>query len=121
MATNITDNNIELYRGDDISFNLTFTDPDNNDLPIDITNWVVFFTIKTNKTDTDAKAVLHKEFSNFVNPALGIAPIIVSHTETNSFLGGYYYDFQVKRQDGSILTITSGGITFLTDITRRIV
>ena len=116
--TNTADNNITLYRGDDLSWNLVFTDED--DAAIDITSWVVFLTIKNRKTDPDSKAILHKEFSNFINPTLGIAPIIVSHTETDNFLGSYHYDFQVKRQDGSILTITSGGIAFLADVTRRI-
>ena len=117
MATNIADNSVVVYRGDDISWNLVFTDEDES--PIDITSWTVFLTIKNNKNDTDANAVLSKEYTSFITPALGIAPIIVSHTETDSLIGNYFYDFQVKRQDGSILTITSGGITFLVDITRR--
>ena len=100
MATNIEDNDIKVYRGDDLSFNLVFTDEDES--PIDITSWTVFLTIKNNKNDPDAKAVLQKDFTDFSSPALGIAPIIVSNTETNNFVGGYFYDLQVKRQDGSI-------------------
>jgi hypothetical protein len=117
MSTNTSDNSVTVYRGDDLSFSLTFTDGD--ELPIDLTSWVIFLTIKNNKSDPDAKAVLKKEFSNFTDPTAGIASIIVSHTEVNNFVGIYYYDFQVKRLDGSILTIASGGITFLADITRR--
>lgn len=119
MPANTVENDITFYRGDDISFNMTFTDE--NSTAIDITGWTVFFTIKINKTDTDAKAVLHKEFKDFAAPTTGIAPIVVSHTETDNFNGNYFYDFQAKRLDGSILTLTSGSITFLTDITRRIV
>ena len=120
MATNTTDNNIKFYRGDDISFNMAFTGEDEI-TPLDITGWTVFFTIKNNKSDPDKKAVLQKEFINFAAPQNGIAPIIVSKTETDGFKGSYYYDFQVKRLDGTILTISSGSITFIEDITRRTV
>ena len=120
MATNTTDNDITFYRGDDISFNMAFT-ADDDITPLDITGWTIFFTIKNNKSDTDAKAVLKKEFSNFAAPLTGIAPIIVSHVETDGFKGNYYYDFQVKRLDGTILTISNGSITFKEDITRRII
>jgi len=117
MSTNTTNNNIEFYRGDDISFNQEFTDE--NDSPLDITGWTIFFTVKKNESDSDSKAVLSKEFSDFSAPLTGIASIYVSSSETDSLEGTYYYDFQVKRDDGVILTISKGNITFLRDITRR--
>lgn len=119
MASNTTNNDMEFWRGDDISFNMVFTDSDNNEAPLDVTGWTVFFTIKNNKSDSDNKAVLQKNFTNFPAPLTGVVPIFVSNTETNNFKGNYFYDFQIKRADGIVLTVSSGGITFLEDTTIR--
>ena len=115
--TTVQQNNIVVYRGDDWGCQLTFTDTDG--MPIDITGWTIFLTIKVNKDDPDDQAVVTKTVPVTVDPQLGKITITVSSAETYNLDGLYYYDFQFKKQDETIQTLTSGGITFEKDITRR--
>lgn len=117
MASNTTQNNIEVFRGDDWSMKLTFADE--NGTALNITGWTIFFTLKKKKTDTDADAVLQKNVTP-ESPTTGVCTVVLTNTETLNLLGLYYYDFQYKDDDGVVQTITSGGLTFVTDITRRI-
>jgi len=112
------ENNYTVYRGDTFSTQLVFTDTD--DVPIDITGWTIFFTIKKNRTDTDAQAIISKTITSIPNPTLGIYTLVVTAAELNSLLGVYYYDFQIKLLDGKIYTLTSGTFTLEIDVTRRI-
>ena len=109
--------NYTVFRGDDWEKLLKFVDK--NDQPINITGWTIFFTLKKRKTDEDASAVIKKTITSFNNPADGEVLLSISASELNELLGEYYYDIQIKKADGRILTIISGIITFETDITRR--
>jgi len=120
MSISILKKDMSFYRGDDISFDVVFRDPNDNNNPLDITGWIVSFTIKNSNSDPDAQAVIQKDFSDFVAPTTGTAPIFVSHTETASLKGGYFYDMQAKRADNIIFTVISGSIHFEEDTTRRI-
>ena len=118
MLNNTDQNNYKVFRGDDFAVQLVFTDTDNG--AIDIANWTISLTFKEDKDDTDEQSILHKDFSDFPNPKLGIALVTVSHTDTINLSGTYFYDFQLKKADDTIQTITSGSVTFERDITRRI-
>lgn len=120
MSTNIVTKDMSFYRGDDISFDVVFRDPNDNNNPLDITGWIVSLTIKNSNSDPDAKAVIQKDFSSFTSPTTGVAPVFVSHTETAALKGGYFYDIQAKRADNIVFTIISGSIDFDEDTTRRI-
>ena len=61
MSTTIVKKDISFYRGDDISFDVVFRDPNDNNNPLDITGWIVSFTIKKSNSDPDAKAVIQKD------------------------------------------------------------
>jgi len=109
--------NIVVYRGDDFATRLVFTDED--EAIIDITGWMIFFTVKKRQTDSDDKAVISVTVPP-TEPLLGVALVTVSNTITDELKGLYYYDFQFTKADGTVQTLVSGGITFETDITRRI-
>lgn len=113
----LVQNDIEVFRGDDFSVQLVFTDTDQN--VIDITGWTIFFTAKKRREDPDDAAVLTITAAPS-DPLNGIALITKDHTYTDALLGTYYYDFQYKKADNTVQTITSGSITFNPDITRRI-
>lgn len=108
--------NIVVYRGDDFSTQLIFTD-DNEDV-IDITGWTIFFTVKKKTTDPDSSAKISVTIPPS-DPTNGIALVTVSHTITDALKGLYYYDFQFRKADGTIQTLINGGITFEVDVTRR--
>jgi len=108
--------NIVVYRGDDFATQLVFTDE--NEVVIDITGWLIFFTVKKKATDPDSNAKISVTIPP-TEPLLGVALVTVSNTITDELRGLYYYDFQFKKADGTVQTLVSGGITFETDITRR--
>lgn len=117
---NIT--NYELERGDTFAERLVFTSTDDDGVvtPIDITGWTIFFTLKLNKEDADAYAVISKTITDIPSPTLGIYTFVVDAAELNTFVGIYYYDFQIKLADGKVYTLTQGTMTFNVDITRRV-
>jgi len=118
--------NYTVYRGDTFTERLVFTSIDSNGVvtPIDITGWTIFFTIKKSKTDADTSAVIRVTLSDdsfATSPELGIALVEVPASDLDDLLGMYYYDFQMKTLDGKVYTILEGTITFVADISRRVV
>lgn len=111
------DTNLKLRRGDSKGYLLHFTDDAGAD--INITGWTVFFTASDNPSpDTDTTAQIRKTITTHTTPLEGKTTINLSPTDTN-LLGDFYYDIQVKRLDGSIITVLSGLMTFYADQTRR--
>jgi hypothetical protein len=119
MSTNYDASNITTFRGDDLAFDVVFEDCE--EVPVDVTGWTLFFTIKVNRHDTDSTAVFAKEYHNTFNPTAGLITVFMSHSETDVLNGTYFFCIQIKKADGTIQTITRGGISFLQDVTRRIV
>lgn len=119
MLTNFELSNLQTYRGDDLDIGLTFTDTD--EVPIDITGWTLFFTMKHTKDDTDDQALLQLNIlpSEIAAPLTGEAKFHVTNQQSALFNGPYWYDIQVKKADNSIQTVTQGNINFLTDATIR--
>lgn len=112
--TNLT----PLFRGDSREFSLTFSDDDGK--PINITGWKVYFTLKESEGDADSEAKLKKDVTEHESPEEGKAKIHLEPSDTNDLEPGeYYYDFQIKKPGGDILTVASGELRILTDITRR--
>lgn len=114
--------NIKYKRGDSLNIYLTFTQ---DGVAIDITNYTLFFTMKTNADDPDSSAVCQKTVagSTCPNPTGGEGLISIPASETASFLGDYYYDIQYKDNaipTPNVVTPYEGVITWERDITRRI-
>jgi len=111
------DTNLKLRRGDNKGYLLHFTD--DNEADIDITGWTVFFTASDDPSpENDDAAQIKKTITAHTVPLEGKTTINLSPTDTN-LLGDFYYDIQVKRLDGSIITVLSGLMTFYADQTRR--
>ena len=110
-------NNFVTYRGDDLSFKLNFNDTDGD--PIDITSWLIFFTLKLDKDDSDSEAVYTKTVEAPSGSSDGIIIVSIPGSDLSTLVGPYYYDFQFIDATGNVRTITSGAITFNKDITRR--
>ena len=108
---------MEIIRGDDADFELTFKDIDGN--PIDLTGATVFFTVKRHKTDSDTSAVLKKEITTFTLPLTGVALLELTDTETDLTPGSYYFDVQLKDTIGKITSSYSGRLLVFQDITTR--
>ena len=110
-------NNFVTYRGDDLSFKFNFADTDG--VAIDITSWLIFFTLKLNKDDSDSEAIYQYTAEAPSGSSDGTIIINIPGENLNTLVGPYFYDFQYVDASGNIRTITSGTITFNKDITRR--
>lgn len=108
---------MRVIRGDDSDFELTFTDVDGE--VIDLTGGTVFFTVKDNKGDTDAEAVITTEIDTFEAPETGICTLSLSSTETDITTGDYWYDIQLKDSLGRISSTYAGKFIVSKDITLR--
>ena len=114
------EHNLEsLYSGDSRDYHLTFTD--SNGDAINITGWKVYFTAKLNYADSDEDAVIKKDITTHTDPANGKTTISLTNGNTAELdARNCWYDIQVKKNNGDILTVLSGRIEILRDITRRI-
>lgn len=111
--------NLTTYRGDDYTLNLTFRT--SAGAVINITGYTIFMTVKAEKTDLDAAALISKTVTNHSDPTNGITAIALSSSDTNVTPGTYFYDIQMKDGAGKITTVMDGLITFSQDITLRTV
>ena len=109
---------LSVYRGDDKTFSFTFKYSDGT--AVDITGWTIFFTAKENESDSDDDAKIAKEVTSHTSPTGGLSQLSITDSDTDITPKKYYYDFQVKKDDGIIKTIVKGEFRVLTDITRRI-
>lgn len=121
-----------IIRGDSQLFIPTVT---SNNVPVNITNYEVFFTVNpsTDPTDdsgaiieksvtpTTTQVILFNGINYTINPAQGQAAIQLSNTDTQNLVpGGYFFDVQVKDLVGNIVSLKQGNFTIIPDITRRI-
>lgn len=111
-------------RGDSFDMPLEFTDDDNN--PIDITTWKLYFTLRkcipesTITDDIDSDVVLKKDVTVHTDPVNGKSKISLTAEEMNTLeLRKYYYDIQAKIAGNQIITLFKGYFPVEWDSTRR--
>jgi len=110
---------LTVYRGDDRTYTLTFSDLNGT---IDISNWTVFFTVKNSDEDADGDALISKTYTSgeHTNPISGETAITITSTDTDMDSGTYWYDIQIKREDDKIRTVTKDLFNVEADISRRV-
>ncbi|OGX06478.1 MAG: hypothetical protein A2Z88_03410 [Omnitrophica WOR_2 bacterium GWA2_47_8] len=111
--------NLSEYRGDDIDYVFEFIN--GNGDPIDITGWVLFFTLKKSVNDDDSAALLKIDVASHSDPVNGKSKITIPKESSDDLAGDYVYDFQYKDSSGRVKTIMSGEIEFIKDVTIRTV
>jgi len=65
-----------VYRGDTITIPISFVDGDGN--AINITGWLLFFTLKNAIDDSDDSAVLKVDVSSHVDAPNGLTKIVLA-------------------------------------------
>ena len=106
------------YRGDTFTYNLNFKDSSGQ--PIDISNTVIWFTLKGNINVEDSEADLQVSytFPADANSAAGIGTLEIPASETSNLgIQSYYYDMQWINGT-NVQTLQSGKITIKQDVTR---
>lgn len=108
---------IEMTRGDTEDFVVTF---DENGVPCDITGWTVIMTVKADKDDADAQAVVQKIVITHTAPETGVAVIPFEPADTDALEAkGYWFDIQAKTDTGDVYTVLKGIFKLEYDISRR--
>jgi len=115
---------LSIKRGDSITYTLYFTDEDGG--VIDISGYVVFFTVKENIDDIDdpesgeeITAKIVKDIISHIDATNGKTQITLSSENTNQKPGSYLFDIQIKKDTLEINTILEGIITITKDVTMR--
>lgn len=108
-------NELQVYRGDDKTFNLTFKDSDGN--AIDITGDTIYFTVKKKENDVDANALIQKTVTSHSDPTNGITAIDLTDSDTDIDIGLWHFDIQRKVSSGEIQTILKDRFRVDRDIT----
>lgn len=103
-----------IIRGDSAAINFAMAG-------VDLTGATVFFTAKPELTDdaADTNAVITKEVVSHTDPTNGTTIINLDPADTNVTPGIYYYDIQVKKADGQIVSIPARKLRIWADVTRR--
>jgi len=109
----------EIIRGDTLPFTITMSIDGN---PVSIVGDTIYFTLKANKTDLDASAVLQYSYTytSNTNTLAGIGDFKVpASSMANVPPGTYYYDLQWKRNvtPVEIYTISLGQVKVSADMT----
>lgn len=125
MASNLT-----LYRGDAASFDVTLT---LGGSPVNLTDYIAFFTVKKKLTDPDSAAVIRKNSDSppagsvggitVTDAAGGAMTIALLHDDTKNLLSGtYYYGVNaVNKADKSLVyTLLEGSFIVSLDVGIRV-
>ncbi len=84
-----------FFAGNTVSYDMTFTDSDG--VPINISNDLMFMTLKHDPDDADVDAALQKQitFPNDANSIAGLGTFTLDSTDTSDLQDGcYFFDFQ---------------------------
>lgn len=114
-----------FYRGDTVRIPLTFstsvTDDDGvtTETPIDITDYVIWTTLKSDIELSDEDAGLQVATVVHTDPANGQTELVLEAALTTLLEPGKYsYDIQTVTPDGDVSTIECGIVKVYADVTR---
>src|SRR5574343_202270 len=92
-----------IRKGDDTPIELSFTV--NLDTPVNLTGYKLYFTVKKNRSDADASALISIDWTTHSNPTQGKTVLTIPQSATASVKPGqYYFDIQWKTPDLSVRT-----------------
>lgn len=94
--------NLEIIKGDDQKYTLTFRD---NKGEIDISFWTIFLKVKNRKT---LALMIDKTITEHIDPEHGKSKIVLTNQETNIVKGRHNYSISVRTGAGEIYTVLYG-------------
>ncbi len=78
---------------------------------VDITDWTIYFTLKSSITDEDANALIDKKIISHTDPTNGETVITFTASETN-LVGNYEYSIDFKDDEDNEGVIQHGIMEF---------
>jgi hypothetical protein len=109
-----------VIRGDSDNFTISFKD--SNGDAIDITDWTVWFTVRSSVPNTsettDDNAVISVKNEVHSDALNGQTLIEISHDDTDVNPKSYFYDIQYKKPDGTVKSSGHYRYIVIPDITR---
>lgn len=87
-------------------------------MTIDITDWIIYFTVKKNMNDKDNDAKIKKDITDHADPTNGKTLIELTTSDTN-LIGSHLYDIKYKDDSGNVGIICNGRIKFIKPVTTR--
>ncbi len=114
---------LEIYKKTTKYYELVFTTDGVMD---DISDWILYFTMKKNVRDTDSEAIIKQTIGSATgcdyaheDPTQGKTAVELSTIDTDVDAGSYYYDMTVDDADGNRLVVAIGRIRISEPITTR--
>ena len=108
--------NMSIVRGDTKTYKLVFRNQAGD--IVDITNYTVMFTLKSDSADDDDDALISKTMT-VESGESGEATLTLSPSDTDIDGGIYVYDIQLVTASGSVHTPVTGTVTIQDDVTKR--
>lgn len=98
---------------------IVYTLQDSSGNAIDITNYIIWFTVKNTPDESDADATIQvkNEVGDHSDPTNGQTTFNITSTQNNIDAGDYSYDIQMKDGSGNITTTVKGTYRVLEQIT----
>lgn len=113
---------IDIIRGD--SCDITFVLKDTNGVPVDISEYTLWFTVRNSipatsvTSDTDAVISIEQSGVSITEPLNGKTIFSLSPTLTDINPGSYIYDIQIKTDTGRIRSIRTDDFVIMGDASR---
>lgn len=85
-------------------------------VPVVLTSNTCYFTVKLNKTDLDASALVAKSWTSHTDATNGITSVELSVTESNIAVGNYYYELKRKDSGNKVYSCETGVVEVVQDI-----
>jgi len=97
--------NLEIFKGSSKTYELIVKRDGTIE---DITDWVIYFTIKENMGDSDANAKLTKSVTSHTDALAGTTEIELTSSNTDIAVGNYYYSIDYKSDNDEIDILQHG-------------
>lgn len=110
---------IKRVRSDDYNLDIQLIEiVDGEESPIDLTGCTVFFTVKRNLVDPDARALITSDVTSHTDPSTGLTSIPLTASQCD-LVGEFWYDVKIKFSTGVIKSVLRDNIIFVDHVTIR--
>ena len=108
-----------MYRGDDYTLRVVITD--NDDVPVDITGWSFSSSMKLSVFMEDSEAPVSVDVPTVSGPEAeaGVVYVTYPSDQTKDLIPTQHVVDLQRVYNGKVVTILSGAVSVLGDVTRR--